>query len=145
MLTGLFICKQISASFLGGRFSNFVCKIEYTLLAVSLHRCMSISQVHLKEKMIEMFLYKCKSIHMQFLYNVYQDWSLWPVVLTKIAVYSYYFNGKVKVKEQVSVLAGCRCIKVGSKKLWFTDWFKVLCKYEASQNHIISPLWILHL
>lgn len=42
---------------------------------------------------------------MQFLYNVYQDWSLWPVVLTKIAVYSYYFNGKVKVKEQVSVLA----------------------------------------
>jgi len=60
------------ASFLGGRFSNFVCKIEYSLLAVSLHRCMSISQVHFKEKMIEMFLHKCKSIHTQFMYNVYQ-------------------------------------------------------------------------
>lgn len=60
------------ASFLGGRFSNFVCKIEYSLLAVSSHRCMSTSQVHCKEKMIEVFLYKCKYIHMQFVSNVYQ-------------------------------------------------------------------------
>lgn len=59
------------ASFLGGRFSNFVCKIEYPLLAVSLHRCMSISQVHFKDKIIEMFLYKRKCIHMQFMDNVY--------------------------------------------------------------------------
>lgn len=61
------------AAFLGGRFSNFVSKIEYSLLAVSLHRCMSISQVHFKEKMIEMFLYKCKYTYMQFMYEVYES------------------------------------------------------------------------
>lgn len=63
--------NMCTASFLGGRFSNFLCKIEYPLLAVSLQRCMSIPQVHFKEKTTEMFLYKLKYIHMQFMYNVY--------------------------------------------------------------------------